>query len=127
MKARRLIGCIPHLIVCALYIPLHNYGVDVYIDMYGGLTSRGIGIGMTPDLMVQYFVVMNAIAFFVPKLKLKVLSVSLMLGIILYYFLPHYPVRAMAYTSMGGVLTFAAIFAGQLIDRVFFSNREVKA
>ncbi|WP_447787466.1 hypothetical protein [Pseudomonas germanica] len=127
MKARRLIGCIPHLIVCALYVPLHNYGVDLYIGVYGGLTSRGIGIGMTPDLMVQYFVVMNAITFFIPKLKLKVLCVSFMLALILYYFLPHYPVRAMAYTLMGGVLTFAAIFAGQLIDRLFFSKREIEA
>jgi hypothetical protein len=127
MRARRLIGCIPHLIVCALYIPLHNYGVDVYIEIYGGLTSRGIGIGMTPDLMVQYFVVMNAVTFFIPKLKLKVLFVSFMLALILYYFLPHYPVRAMAYTLMGGVLTFAAIFAGQLMDRLFFSKRKVEA
>lgn len=127
MKARRLMACIPHLIVCVLYIPLHNFGVDLYIDIYGGLTSRGIGIGMTPDLMVQYFIVMNAITFFIPRLKLKVFFVSFMLALILYYFLPHYPVRAMAYTLMGGVLTFAAIFAGRLIDRLFFQKRNVEA
>ena len=124
MNIRRLVGLVPHLIVCALYVPLHNYGVDVYIDIYGGLTSRGIGIGMTPDLMVQYFVLMNGVTFFVSRLKFKLAFVSLMLALILYYFLPHYPVRAMAYTLMGGSLTFAAIFFGQLLDRLFFRRKK---
>jgi hypothetical protein len=117
MNVRRLLGLIPHLIVCALYVPLHNYGVDVYIDLYGGLTSRGIGIGMTSELMVQYFILMNSIVFFIPKLKFKLVFLFLMLAIILFYFLPHYPVRAMAYTLMGGSLTMAAVFVGQMIDR----------
>lgn len=123
MNVRRLVGLLPHLIVCALYVPLHNYGVDVYIDLYGGLTSRGIGIGMTSELMVQYFVVMNAVVFFTPKFKFKLISIFLMLTIILYYFLPHYPVRAMAYTMMGSSLTLAAIFISQLFDRLFFRTR----
>lgn len=124
MNIRRLVGLIPHLIVCAMYVPLHNYGVDVYIDIYGGLTSRGIGIGMTPDLMVQYFVLMNGITFLISRLKFKLIFVSLMLTLILYYFLPHYPVRAMAYTLMGGSLTFTAIFFGQLLDRLFFRKKK---
>ena len=126
MNARRWIGLVPHLIVCVIYVPLHNYGVDLYIDMYGGLTSRGVGIGMTPDLMVQYFVLMNAITFFIFNIKLKLVFVAFMLALILFYFLPHYPVRAMAYTLMGGILTFSAIFAGQLIDRHFFSKGTVE-
>jgi hypothetical protein len=123
MNVRRLVGLLPHLIVCALYVPLHNYGVDVYIDLYGGLTSRGIGIGMTSELMVQYFVVMNAVVFFTPKLKFKLIFLFLMLAIILYYFLPRYPVRAIAYTMMGSSLTLAAIFISQLFDRLFFRTK----
>ncbi|QJI43362.1 hypothetical protein HKK52_21190 [Pseudomonas sp. ADAK2] len=117
MKIRRLVGLIPHLIVCALYVPLHNYGVDLYIDLYGGLTSRGIGIGMTSELMVQYFILMNAIVFLIPVFKFKLVFLSFMLVVILFYFMPHYPVRAMAYTLLGGSLTIAAMWVGQVIDR----------
>lgn len=119
MSARHVAGLIAHLIVCALYVPLHNYGVDVYISMFGGLTSRGVGIGMTNELMFYFFVLVNGIVFFVPGVKYKLGVVFLMAALILFYFLPRYPVRAMAYSVLGVFLSVAAIGVRIKLEHLF--------
>jgi len=119
VSARHVAGLIAHLIVCALYVPLHNYGVDVYISMFGGLTSRGVGIGMTNELMFYFFVLVNGIVFFVPGVKYKLGVVFLMAALILFYFLPRYPVRAMAYSVLGVFLSVAAIGVRIKLEHLF--------
>jgi len=119
VRGRHVAGLIAHLIVCVLYVPLHNYGVDVYISMFGGLTSRGVGIGMTNELMFYFFVLVNCIVFFVPRVKYKLGVVLLMAALILFYFLPRYPVRAMAYSVFGAFLSVAAIGVRIKLEQVF--------
>lgn len=117
VSARYLAGLIAHFTVCALYIPVHNFGVDIYISMFGGLTSRGVGIGMVNEAMFYFFVLINGVIFCLPSMKCKLAVVVLMGALIVVYFMPRYPVRAMAYSLLGVFFTLVAMDIRMHLER----------
>ncbi|MFD2885096.1 hypothetical protein ACFS4T_33885 [Pseudomonas lini] len=55
MNSRRVIGLIVHALACVLYIVLNNFAVPIYKQLVGGLTSRGVAIGMGMYLVFLLF------------------------------------------------------------------------
>ncbi|MBV7494663.1 hypothetical protein KW837_10335 [Pseudomonas sp. PDM24] len=127
MNSRIVIGFLIHFLACAFYIVMNNYAVPIYKEMVGGLTSRGVAIGMGMYVIFYFFVFCNFIIVFVKKMPVKIGMAVFMVSAILYYMLPQYPVRGMAYSALSGSLTFIAIAMSSLLVRVwtkFFQKRE---
>ncbi|MBP5099527.1 hypothetical protein [Pseudomonas protegens] len=119
MNIRHAASVFFYIAIGALYVPLHDYLVDVYLSVYGELTSRGVNIGMTNELMFQLFVLVNLIVLFVRNIRFKLVAVLLMTSLIVFCFLSRYPVRAMAYCVLGGALSIAAIVLRAALERLF--------
>ncbi|WP_265534737.1 hypothetical protein [Pseudomonas saponiphila] len=117
MNVRSAVSVFFYVAIGVSYVPLHDMLVDIYLSLYGELTSRGVNIGMTNMLMFQLFVLVSLIVLFTRSIKLKFVIVLLMTSLITFYFLPRHPVRAMAYSALGGVLSIAAIVLREAVDR----------
>ncbi|WP_238541195.1 hypothetical protein [Pseudomonas sp. GM18] len=102
-----LVGAVIYLLVGVLYFYVHDIGV-VYYKSHVGFTDRGVAIGGTAELTFYFFILINFIVFFIPKVLLKLLVIAGMLGVVLFYFLPDNPVRAFAY---GGLTTSMSVLA----------------
>ncbi|WP_426233626.1 hypothetical protein [Pseudomonas sp. TWP3-2] len=112
----RLIGLAVHALACVLYIVLNNFAVPVYKQLVGGLTSRGVAIGMGMYLIFYFFVFLNLVLVFINRLAIKFGVAIFMMLAILFYMLPQYPVRGMAYCALAGGLTMAAIVLSHLLN-----------
>lgn len=117
MNVRSAVSVFFYVAIGVSYVPLHDMLVDIYLSLYGELTSRGVNIGMTNVLMFQLFVLVSLIVFVTRNIKLKFVIVLLMTSLIIFYFLPRHPVRAMAYSAQGGFLSIAAIVLREAVDR----------
>lgn len=115
MNSRIVIGFLVHFLVCALYIVMNNYAVPIYKELVGGLTSRGVAIGMGMYVIFYFFVFCNFIIVFVKKMSVKFGVAVFMVLAVLYYMLPQYPVRGMAYSALSGGLTFFAIVTSSVL------------
>lgn len=114
-------GLIAHLTACVLYVALNYYCVTLYKHLAGGLTSRDVAIGIAMYLIFYFFIFMNALIAFIPKVKIKLIFVFLMMGLILFYLLPQHPVRAMFYSMFTGSLTVIAVIAAKKLEQLFIS------
>ncbi|MBN6715601.1 hypothetical protein JSY17_16525 [Pseudomonas capsici] len=123
MMARVMIGLAVHFFACAVYVVVNYYGVSLYIYAFGGLTSRGASIGMAMYLIFYVFIAVNFIVALMPKIAIKLVFLFLMVGAILVYLLPLYPVRALAYSVLTGGLTAAAIFVSGKVDEMVLARR----
>lgn len=118
----RLIGLAVHSLACVLYIVLNNFAVPVYKQLMGGLTSRGVAIGMGMYLVFYFFASLNLVLVFTNRLAIKFGVAIFMMLAILIYLLPQYPVRAMAYCALAGGLTLLAMLVTHDISAAF--NRQ---
>jgi hypothetical protein len=119
MNSRRVIGLVIHGMACALYIVLNGFAVPIYKTLVGGLTSRGVAIGMGMYLVYYFFVFLNLVLVFIPRLAVQFGVAIFMMASILVYLLPRYPVRAMAYCALAGGLSVCAIVATRRLDGAF--------
>ncbi|WLG84804.1 hypothetical protein PSH97_27655 [Pseudomonas cucumis] len=119
MIVKVLSGVVVYLLVGVLYFFVHDFGVDFYKEHMGGFTDRGAAIGGTAELTFYFFIFMNFIVFFMPRLSLKILFIVLMLGVVLFYFLPDNPVRAIAYAGLTVCMSILALVARLIVDRWF--------
>lgn len=119
MNNRMVIGFLVHFLAGALYIVMNNYAVPIYKELVGGLTSRGVAIGMGMYVIFYFFVFCNFIIVFVNRMSVKVGIAVFMVLAILYYMLPQYPVRGMAYGALSGGLTFFAIAMSSVLVRAW--------
>lgn len=109
MNSERLIALVAHAVACVLYIVINGYAVPIYKALAGDLTSRGVAIGMAMYLIFYFFVFLNTVLIFIRGLAIKCGVVVFMMLSILFYLLPQYPVRAIAYCALAGGLTLFAI------------------
>lgn len=119
MNSKRLIGLVVHAMACVLYIVMNGYAVPVYKQFVGGLTSRGVAMGMGMYLVFYFFVFLNVVLVFINRLAIKFGVAIFMMLSILFYMLPQYPVRGMAYCALAGGLTVSAILLTRVIDAAF--------
>jgi len=118
MPLRKVIaGLSVYLLVGALYVFAHDFAVVFYKAHMGGFTDRGVGIGITAELTFYFFIVVNAAVFFIPGLSAKLVSIALMVSVILLYFLPDNPVRAMAYSALTSVMSLLALSVRWMVER----------
>ncbi|WP_024652732.1 hypothetical protein [Pseudomonas syringae] len=111
-------GLIAYLLVVVLYFFVHDYGVDFYKTHMGGFTARGVGVGITAELTFYFFIFVNFIVFWIPRILFKLFVIGLMVGVVLLYFLPENPVRAMAYGALTGSMSIVAIVARLMAERL---------
>ncbi|SDS97063.1 hypothetical protein [Pseudomonas prosekii] len=116
MNSQRVIGLVIHGMACVLYIVMNGFAVPIYKTLVGGLTSRGVAIGMGMYLIFYFFVFLNLVLVFIPRLAIKFGVAIFMMVSILIYLLPQYPVRAMAYCALAGGLTVSAILVTRALD-----------
>jgi hypothetical protein len=119
MNSRRVIGLAVHALACVIYILMNGYAVAAYKQLVGGLTSRGVAIGMAMYLIFYFFVAANLILVFIRRQALQFGLVIFMMLAILFYLLPQYPVRGLAYCALTGGLTIAAILLTGAIDKAY--------
>lgn len=123
MNSRRVISLIVHALACVLYIVLNNFAVPIYKQLVGGLTSRGVAIGMGMYLVFYFFVFLNVALVLINRLAIKFGVAVFMMLAILFYLLPQYPVRAMAYCALAGGLTMLAIVLSHVMNAAFVRLR----
>ncbi|WP_260414883.1 hypothetical protein [Pseudomonas cichorii] len=119
---RVITGLVIHFFACAAYVVVNYYGVSLYKYIFDGLTSRGASIGMAMYLIFYVFVAVNFIVALMPRLTIKLFFLFFMVGAILVYLLPLYPVRAFAYSILTGGLTAAAIFISDKVNGMFLAR-----
>ncbi|WP_426203330.1 hypothetical protein [Pseudomonas sp. TWP3-1] len=118
MPLRKVIGgLIVYLLVGALYVFVHDFGVGFYKAHMGDFMDRGVGIGITAELTFYFFIVVNAAVFFIPGFLAKLVSIALMVGVIMLYFMPDNPVRAMAYSALTSGMSLLALSVRWMVER----------
>jgi len=117
MILRVTLGLIIYLLVIALYFIVHDYGVVFYKTHMGGFTARGVAIGGTAELTFYFFIFVNIVVFVMPMLVAKIVPIVLMVAIVLFYFLPENPVRAMAYSGLTFSMSILALVTRLIVDR----------
>jgi cytochrome b subunit of formate dehydrogenase len=68
--------------------------------------------------MFGFFIFINVVVFVLPRMALKFATIVLMVAIVLFYFLPENPVRAMAYSMLTGGMSVIALFTRSLVHRL---------
>lgn len=119
MNSERIIGLVVHGMACVLYIVMNGYAVPVYKAYAVGLTSRGVAIGMGMYFIFYFFVFLNFVLVFIHRLAIKFGVAIFMMLSILFYMLPQYPVRGMAYCTLAGGLTVSAILVTRSVGAAF--------
>lgn len=119
MNSQRVMGLVVHGMACIFYIVLNGFAVPAYKALVGGLTSRGVAIGMGMYLVFYFFVFLNFVLVFIHRLAVKFGVAIFMMVSILVYLLPQYPVRAVAYCALAGSLTVFAILLTRALDAAF--------
>ncbi|PCR98144.1 hypothetical protein CP336_00550 [Pseudomonas fluorescens] len=118
MPVRKVIVGLPvYLLVGALYFFVHDFGVVFYKAHMGGFTDRGVGTGITAELTFYFFIVVNAAVFFMPWHSIKLGLIAVMVGVIMLYFLPDNPVRAMAYSALTSVMSLLALSVRWMVEQ----------
>ncbi|WP_242489533.1 hypothetical protein [Pseudomonas sp. TH06] len=107
MIVKVIIGAAIYLLVGFLYFYVHDVGV-VYYKLHVGFTDRGAAIGGVAELVFYFFIFVNFIIFFIPRVLFKLLGIAVMLSVVLFYFLPDNPVRAFAYGGLTTSMSFLA-------------------
>lgn len=119
MNSRHAIGLAVHSLACAIYIVMNGYAVPAYKQLVGGLTSRGVAIGMAMYLIFYFFVSLNLVLVFIQRQAIQFRLVVLMMLAILFYLLPQYPIRGLAYSALTGGLTVCAILLTNAIHTAY--------
>jgi hypothetical protein len=118
MTLKILAGLVIYLLVGVLYFFVHDYGVALYKSHMGGFTARGASIGITAELTFYFFIFVNMVVFALPKLTAKILAIAFMVAVVLFYFLPENPVRAMAYSGLTSSMSLLALIARSTVERL---------
>lgn len=118
MTLKILAGLVIYLLVGVLYFFVHDYGVAVYKLHMDGFTARGASIGITAELAFYFFILVNTVVFVLPKLAAKIVAIVFMVAVILFYFLPGNPVRAIAYSGLTSSMSLLALVARSIVDRL---------
>lgn len=118
MNLKNLAGLFIYLLVGVLYFFVHDFGVAFYKLHMGGFTARGVSIGIAAELTFYFFILINLVVFALPKLASKIVVIVFMVAVILFYFLPENPVRAMAYSGLTSSMSLLALVGHSLVDRV---------
>lgn len=128
MKARIGVGLLVHFFACIAYVIANYYGVSLYKHFFGGLTSRGVSIGIAMYMVFYFFILVNFVIVFISKRSIKFFVVFGMVLLVFLYLFPQYPVRSVAYSVLTGGLTALAIFAAKALDGKFvrWKSRRVK-
>ncbi len=125
MIARLARSLLIHFFACVIYVVANYYGVSLYKVTFGGLTSRGASIGIAMYMVFYLFVFLNFVIAVIPKQMFKWCVVGFMVVLILFYLLPLYPVRALAYSVFTGGLTALAIAVAGKFER-FWLTQDLK-
>ena len=123
MSPRFFLGLVVYIVVGVLYFFVHDYGVALYKTYAGGFTARGVSIGGTAELMFYLFIFVNGVVFFMPTLFSKFVPLVLMVALVLIYFLPEHPIRAMAYSGLMFSMGVLAIVMRSWAERQSFRGR----
>ncbi|VVO90130.1 hypothetical protein [Pseudomonas fluorescens] len=119
MNSRRVIGLAVHALACVIYIVLNGYAVPAYKQLVGGLTSRGVAIGMAMYLIFYFFVSLNLILVFIQRQAIQFGLVIFMMLTILFYLLPQYPIRGLAYCALTGGLAVGAVLLSNALNSLY--------
>jgi hypothetical protein len=118
MTLKILAGLVIYLLVGVIYFFVHDFGVAFYKLHMGEFTARGASIGITAELTFYFFILMNMVVFVLPKLAAKIAAIIFMVAVILFYFLPENPVRAMAYSGLTSSMSLLALVGRSIVDRL---------
>lgn len=118
MTLKILAGLVIYLLVGVIYFFVHDYGVAFYKLHMGGFTARGASIGITAELAFYFFILVNMVVFVLPKLSAKIVVIVFMVAVVLFYFLPENPVRAMAYSGLTSSMSLLALVARSIVYRL---------
>lgn len=115
MNTSLLSRVVLHLAVCAGY-PWISYCIfELHHRLVGVAASRGADAELSMMLVFLLFLGVNLAMIGTERIKIKIPVLLLMVILILFYLLPNYPLRAMAFSAVSGGLTVCAI----LLSRPF--------
>lgn len=113
-------GLIIYVLIGVIYFFVHDYSVALYKAYVGGFTSSGVAVGGTAELMFYLFIFVNSIVFFIPRIIRKCVLLVLMVALVMVYFLPEHPIRALAYSGLTFSMSVLALVIRLWVDRQSF-------
>lgn len=118
---RWVLPVVVHLFAVATYIALNGTLVGWYKQYAGGLTARGVSIGIAMYLVFWFFAGMNLLIALLPRVWNKVQATVFMVAIIGFYLMPEHPLRALFYTALSGGVSLLAIGVDAQLQRYFLN------
>jgi len=113
MKIRWITGLAVHALACLLFVFLSWLGFYLYTQLFGGLGSVGIS-GAKAWLLVFYaYAGTNLLLALLPPGRTKPLLCAALGAVVLFYLLPHHPLRAMYFSVLAGGLSWLATVGSQ--------------
>lgn len=98
-----------HALACVAFPYLLALGFDLYRQQVGPPLARGVGVGLATMLVFYTFVFFNLLMVAIPRLVIRWALTGLLAVLVLVYFNPHHPVRALGFTAVCLALCAAAI------------------
>lgn len=118
---RWVLPVVVHLFAVAAYVALNGTLVGWYKHYAGGLTSRGVSIGLAMYLVFWFFCAMNLVIALLPRVWGKVQATVFMMAIIGFYLMPDHPLRALFYSALSGGVSLVAIAVNAQLQRYFLN------
>ena len=118
---RWVLPIVVHLFAVAAYVALNGTLVGWYKQYAGGLTSRGVSIGLGMYLVFWFFCAMNLVIALLPRVWGKVQATVFMAAIIGFYLMPDHPLRALFYSALSGGVSLVAIAVNAQLQRYFLT------
>lgn len=126
MKVGVMSRLILHVAACVAY-PFLNYCVySLYHEFFGPMVSRGVNVGLAMQLLLFLLVLVNLMIICVQGLGRRIAMVVGMIAVALIYLLPYFPLRAIAFSVVGGGITLVAVLLSQPLQYWLYSFRERK-
>ncbi|KIU51928.1 hypothetical protein QV12_10790 [Pseudomonas putida] len=118
---RWVLPIVVHLFAVVAYVALNGTLVGWYKQYAGGLTSRGVAVGIAMYMVFWFFAGMNLLIALLPRVWGKVQATVFMAAIIGFYLWPEHPLRALFYSTLSASVTLVAIGANAQLHRHFLN------
>lgn len=110
-----------HIAACLAY-PFLNYCVYwLYLRFVGPMVSRGVDVGIAMQLLLFLLVLVNLVMVCVQGVGKRIALAAMMIAVALVYLLPHFPLRAIAFSVVGGGVTLLAVYLSRPLQCWLYS------
>ncbi|WP_240065012.1 hypothetical protein [Pseudomonas entomophila] len=98
-----------HTLACVAFPFLLQLGFDLYRAHVGPPMARGVGVGLATMLVFYTFIFFNLLMVAIPRAAVRYGVALLLVLVVLVYFNPLHPIRALGFAALCGGLCLVAI------------------